>query len=76
LRDAYLRAKIISAKYSDDVLHVALAMVSECSLIVSWNFRHIVHFEKVPMYNAVSTLHGYKEIDIFSPLEVIYYEED
>jgi hypothetical protein len=63
LRDAYLRAKIISAKYSDDVLHMALAMVSECSLIVSWNFRHIVHFEKVPMYNAVSTLHGYKEIE-------------
>jgi predicted nucleic acid-binding protein len=76
LRDAYLGAKIISAKYSDDALHVALATVSECSLIVSWNFRHIVHFEKIPMYNAVSTLHGYKEIDIFSPLEVIYYEED
>jgi hypothetical protein len=76
LRDAYLGAKIILAKYSDDALHVALATVSECSLIVSWNFRHIVHFEKIPMYNAVSTLHGYKEIDIFSPLEVIYYEED
>jgi hypothetical protein len=55
---------------------VALATVSECSLIVSWNFRHIVHFEKIPMYNAVSTLHGYKEIDIFSPLEVIYYQQE
>ncbi|MFH0341858.1 MAG: type II toxin-antitoxin system VapC family toxin [Chromatiales bacterium] len=60
LRDAYLETKIVSANYSDDALHVALATVSECSLIVSWNFRHIVHFEKIPLYNAVSTLHGYK----------------
>jgi len=76
LRDAYLEAKIVSANYSDDALHVALATVSECSLIVSWNFRHIVHFEKIPLYNAVSTLRGYKGIAIFSPLEVIHYEED
>jgi len=76
LRDAYLETKILSANYSDDALHVALATVSECSLIVSWNFRHIVHFEKIPLYNAVSTLQGYKEIAIFSPLEVIHYEED
>src|SRR5919198_1868807 len=27
------------------------------------------------IYNAISTLQGYKEIGIFSPLEVIYYEE-
>lgn len=76
LRDAYLETKIVSANYSDDALHVALATVSECSLIVSWNFRHIVHFEKIPLYNAVSTLHGYKGIAIFSPLEVIHYEDD
>ncbi|MGH8625927.1 MAG: hypothetical protein ACREYC_11870 [Gammaproteobacteria bacterium] len=76
LRDAYLETKIVSANYSDHALHVAWATVSECSLIVSWNFRHIVHFEKIPLYNAVSTLHSYKEIAIFSPLEVIRYEED
>ncbi|MGH8522815.1 MAG: type II toxin-antitoxin system VapC family toxin, partial [Gammaproteobacteria bacterium] len=54
LRDAYLETKIVSANYSDDALHVALATVSECSLIVSWNFRHIVHFEKIPLYNGCS----------------------
>jgi len=27
------------------------------------------------MYNAVNTLHGYKEIAIYSPLEVIEYED-
>jgi predicted nucleic acid-binding protein len=76
LRDAYLKAGIVSPKYSNDALHVALATVSNCSLIVSWNFKHIVHFEKIPLYNAINTLHGYPQINIFSPLEVIRYEDN
>ena len=76
LRNAYLKAGILTSKYSDDALHVSLASVSNCSLIVSWNFKHIVHFEKIPLYNAVNILNGYSEIKIFSPLEVIKYEED
>lgn len=76
LRDAYLKQGIVSPKYSNDAFHVALATVSNCSLIVSWNFKHIVHFEKIPLYNAVNTLHGYQQINIFSPLEVIRYEDN
>ena len=74
LRVAYLDAGIVSPKWSDDALHVAIATTSGCSLIVSWNFKHIVHFEKIPLYNAVNTLKGYSHIGIFSPLEVIRYE--
>ncbi|MCH7745761.1 MAG: type II toxin-antitoxin system VapC family toxin [Chloroflexi bacterium] len=75
LQAAYLGAKIVSPKWSEDALHVAIATVSNCSLLVSWNFRHIVHFEKIPLYNAVNTLRGYGRIDIFSPLEVVHYED-
>jgi hypothetical protein len=50
--------------------------VTGCSLIVSWNFRHIVHFEKIPLYNAVNTLKGYSSIAIYSPQEVIKYEDE
>jgi predicted nucleic acid-binding protein len=71
LRDAYLEAGIVSSQWSEDALHVALATVSGCSLIVSWNFKHIVHFEKIPLYNAVNVLNGYSNVGIFSPLEVI-----
>jgi predicted nucleic acid-binding protein len=76
LRDAYLQAKIVSPKYSDDALHVALATVAGCTLIVSWNFQHIVHFQKIPLYNALNTLQGYQQIAIFSPREVIQYEDE
>jgi len=74
LKDAYLETGIVTPQWDDDALHVAVATVAGCSLIVSWNFKHIVHFEKIPLYNAVNTLKGYGNIGIFSPLEVIQYE--
>jgi hypothetical protein len=55
---------------------VALATVVGCALIVSWNFRHIVHFEKVRLYNAVNVLHQRPELGIRSPAEVIEDDED
>ena len=75
LREAYLQAEIVTPKSMNDALHVALATVSECAIIVSWNFRHIVHFRKVPLYNAVNVLHHYAAIDIRSPQEVIEDED-
>jgi predicted nucleic acid-binding protein len=74
LQQAYLSAKILSIPYQTDALHVALATVAECSVLLSWNFKHIVHFQKVPLYNAINTLHGYAQLTINSPQEVIFYE--
>jgi len=48
--------------------------VSKAKLIVSWNFKHIVNFQKIPLYNAVNTLNGFGEIAIYSPPEVIENE--
>ena len=59
-----------------DALHVALATVAGCALIVSWNFRHIVNYRRIPMYNAVNTLQGFGDLAIFSPLEVIADEDE
>ena len=57
-------------------MHVAIATVARCPVIVSWNFRHIVHRLKVPQYNAVNTLRGYPGLAIHSPREVIEYAEE
>lgn len=76
LRESYLASNILTKKSSNDALHVSLATVSECRVIVSWNFKHIVHFEKIPMYNAVNVLNGYKAISINTPSEVIKYEKE
>jgi len=74
LRDAYLKAAIVSLKYTNDALHVAMATFAGCDIILSWNFKHIVHFDKIPLYNAVNTLNGYNPISIFSSWEVIKYD--
>lgn len=73
LRAAYHQAGILSARWGEDALHVALASVSGCDMIVSWNFKHIVHYQKIPLYNAVNTLQGLGTIRIYSPLEVVGY---
>jgi predicted nucleic acid-binding protein len=76
LQQAYLTAGIVSERFATDALHVALATVSGASMIVSWNFRHIVNFQKIPKYNAVNKLHGFNDIAIYSPLEVIQHEDE
>ena len=74
LRLNYIKSGVVTEASLDDALHVAIATVSGCDLIVSWNFRHIVHFDKIPKYNAVNVLNGYGHIGIYSPLEVIQYD--
>ena len=71
LQRAYLDHGIVTPKSADDALHVALATTGGCAMIVSWNFRHIVHYQKVPLYNAVNTLYRRAILEIRSPLEVI-----
>ena len=76
LQQQYIKSGVVTPKSAEDALHVAIATVAECNLIVSWNFKHIVHFDKIPKYNAVNTLNGYGQIGIYSPLEVINYDND
>lgn len=35
-----------------------------------------VHFDKIPLYNAVNRKKGYPTIAIYSPREVIEYEDE
>jgi len=75
LQQAYLDNGVVTPKWSDDALHVALASISECTVIVSWNFKHIVNLKRISLYNAISMLHGYRSIEIRSPIEVLDNDE-
>ncbi len=74
LQQAYLSAGIVDRKWETDALHVAVATVNNCRLIVSWNFKHIVNFQKIPLYNGVNLSCGFAAIAIHSPQEVIEHE--
>jgi hypothetical protein len=73
LQIAYLTAGIVSEKSAEDALHVASATIARCDLLVSWNFKHIVHRDKAPRYNAVNTLRGLSMVGIYSPAEVVQH---
>jgi hypothetical protein len=74
LQAAYLRAGVVSRKSESDALHIACATVWQVDLVVSWNFKHIVRFDRIAGFEGVNTLRGYRSPRIYSPLEVIDYE--
>lgn len=73
---AYQTRGVLSARFRNDMLHIALATIAEVDVLVSWNFRHVVRLDKIRLFNAVNLELGYKPLTIYSPREVITYEED
>jgi hypothetical protein len=45
-------------------------------VLVSWNFRHIVHFDKVRQFTAANIEIGYRPIAIYSSREVTTYGKE
>lgn len=75
LARAYVEAGILSANWLDDCRHVAVATFHRVDMVVSWNFRHIVHFDKIRAFNGVNLVKGYGILEVRSPREVIDYDE-
>ncbi len=76
LQAAYLDAHVVGTRWDADALHVAVATVSECRAIVNWNFKHIVNFRKIPLYNGVNMAHEFPPIAIHTPQEVVSYDDE
>jgi hypothetical protein len=76
LVDAYLGHGILTERYRNDMLHIALATVASVDILSSWNFRHIVRFDKITKFNAVNLEYGYRQMAIYSPREVTTHGKD
>lgn len=74
LAQKYIEAGILSENFENDARHIAVATIGNVDILVSWNFKHIVHFDKIRQFNSVNMREGYKPIEIYSPREVISYE--
>ena len=66
----------LTPKFYADGIHIALATIAEVDLLVSWNFKHIVHYDKIRLFIAVNLERGYKPLAIYSPREVASDGED
>ena len=72
----YKARGVLSDRFLEDMLHIALATIAEVDVLVSWNFKHIVRLDKIRLFNAVNLEQGYKPLTIYSPREVISYERE
>lgn len=74
LQQAYLDSSVVAEKWAADAPHVAIATVTGCRVIASWNFKHIVNFRRIPLYNGVNQIQGYGTIAIHTPQELVFDE--
>lgn len=70
LAQHYATRLILGVRYANDMRHIALATVANVDVLASWNFKHIVHYDKIRLFNAANIELGYKTLQILSPREV------
>jgi hypothetical protein len=76
LAKTYLDEKILGKASLDDAYHIAIATVNRLDVLVSWNFKHIVNYDKIKLFNSINLRLGYPMIEIRSPKEFVKYENN
>lgn len=74
LVEAYAERAVLPLRFRSDLEHIAIATVAAVDVLVSWNFKHIVHLDKIRVFNGVNLELGYAPLQIYSPREVTSYE--
>ena len=70
-----MAAGVVGHANQTGVLHVAAATVAPADPVLSWNFRHVVNYNRIRGHNGVNALNGYPPIEIHSPLELDHGDE-
>ncbi len=76
LADKYMGEGLFPIRYRDDAIHVAIAGVYGCNVVVSWNFKHMVKIKTILGVNGINKLMGYADIEIVTPEVMVGEEED
>ena len=74
LAETYINEKVLGQASMNDAYHIAIASVNRLDCLISWNFKHIVNFDKIKKFNSINLKLGYPLIDIRTPLEFFKYE--
>lgn len=74
LVERYFQTGAIGVRARADATHVAAATVARADAIASWNFKDIVRFDRIRVFNSVNQMLGYDYIAIVSPQGVCFDE--
>ena len=67
--DYYLKHGLIPKAEVADATHLACATINNISILVSWNYKHIVKYKTKHLITGLNILQGYNNIEIVSPWE-------
>lgn len=76
LADVYVEKGIIPEKYITDARHIAVATVCDLDFVVSFNMGHIVKSKTMIGTGFANLRHGYRQVGLCSPREIIEYGFD
>jgi len=67
----YMEKCIVPEKFEMDLFHIAIAVVHNMDVVLSWNMKHIVNYRTKLGVNSINLAEGYKSIELLTPEEVI-----
>jgi len=72
----YIGKRIIPNKYLTDAKHIAMATVNNLDFVVSYNMGHIVKLKTMIGTGFANLHHGYRQIGLCTPREIVEYDFD
>ncbi len=66
-----IQEKILTPKSLDDCMHIATAIINNCDIITSWNFKHIVNLRTITGVRRITFGERYNNIDIYAPFVLL-----
>jgi predicted nucleic acid-binding protein len=71
LANEIIEKGVIKNRDYDDCTHIAAAVIADCNVIVSWNFKHIVNMKTILGIKKIIWSKLRKQVEICSPTVLI-----
>ena len=81
LRSDFVKQDFVESADTRNVLWIKPAeysierrSVSDCDIIISWNFKHIVNVKTIRGVKVITTMEGFKDLLIYQPTALLEEE--
>jgi len=75
LAKRFIEHNVLTQKSINDCRHIACAVVAECDIITSWNFKHMVNVRTVKGVKIINMMEGYRTVEIYPPTMLVEGDE-
>ena len=77
LANQYITYNALPQNSKIDALHIAISVVNKIDILLSWNYKHLVNFNRKRKVININLVNNYfYPFDILTPMEVIDYDNN